>query len=328
DVARTIHDISQPGHNIRSNVHPYFAPMMKPLSYALQRLGVTAGVSAILLNSAAAALGLMATGLYLRLRGVARTDAVLAVCLMAGSATMVVQGSLPGTFIFSLLFIALGHCLLAWHVRAPDGGTLARVRWGRELIWHITGIMNYGITDSNAFMTWVCYGLAEKEKKRWIRSCLFAVGLIVIGFGLAKLAKSSTDLTLETRWMTNTEDRGGNMPHPFLHSASTSLAWSIVAPMPQHAETMDRRHWHITAFHHWFYTPPDWGLVIIWFGIAGAAIWAAVTDTDPAGRRLTMALIICLLFHIGLHCFYYVIGRACSAIAAIRYSWSLPCSRL
>ncbi len=306
DAERAIHDLSKPGHNIRGNVHPLFAPMFKPFSLLLQKLGISAGISAILMNSGAASVGIILAGIYARMRGAARLDALLAAALLMGSATLVVQGSIPGTFAFSLIFVAAGNVLLAWHLQLPDEKVSAAVRKTRLALWHGVGLANFGVTNSNFVMSFLNYGLAGRELFAWKRALRYAAILLPLGFLLAWLCKSSLDLWVERRWLyEGFEGRGPNLDHPFWESLCTALFWSVVAPCPALVTTLDERHWQIAAFHSWDYSPIGACLVLLWIALLAVSCFGAARE-DAVGRKLTLALLASLAFHVALHSFYYV----------------------
>lgn len=305
DVVRNITNMTEAGMNDRSNVHPLFAAIVRPFCLLIQKLGITKGISAILMNAAAGAAGLFVLAAYLRLRAVSRIDTLLVVLLMASSATWLLQTAVPGTYIFSLCVIGLTQLLVAWGLRRPDGELARGRRFLREGAWLLTGILNYGFTVTNGFMSFVSYGFARKGIFGWMRAAVYGAVVLAVGLALGTFAGSYMHYGGERIWFYDNPTRGFTPYSPLLHSASANLFWSYVLPLPTWTFTNDQRHWKVLTFLYWNYSAIGWALVAVMAAIVGSAAWAAVTDPDRIGRRLSAALAVCLVFHILIHTIYF-----------------------
>lgn len=307
DIERNIRDISEPGHNGRSNAHPLMAHFCKPFAIAIQSLGITQGVSAIIFNSMAGALGLLITAWYLRLRGVGRLDSWLICALMASSTTFIFQSALPGTYIFSFCVIGLSNILLFSQLTRPEPLPDRRMTLARESAWIVTGILNYGFTVTNGFMSFMTYAFGRTGKRGLVRSVLYGAVVLGLGLGLSWLLGSSLNIWLERRWLGPADPiRGANMEHPFFHAFSSFLAWSFVAPTPRIGQTLDDRGWTLAAFHDWNYEWGGWILMLIWLALLVAALATAAMQKDSLNRRLNGSLAASFLFHATGHSFFYV----------------------
>ena len=306
DIARNLRNISEPGYSERSNVHPLFTVVIKPFGLLIQRLGITQGVSAIIVNAAAGGFGLLLTAFYLRLRGLTRLDTLLVTLLMGSSAAWIVASTLPGTYLFSLCVIAASNLLLIWALQRPDSQLPRPTRWGREGLWLLTGVLNYGFTVTNGLMSFISYGFGQRGRKGWLRAIAYGALVLVIGLAASKLTGSVMNMWDERVWTYDKSMRGENVVNPLTHSISVSLAWTYVVPNPSLSHVPDQRTWDILTALHWSYTPLGWLLVTLWICFAGAAGWALIKDRDPMSQRLSLALILCLGFHTLLHTYYSV----------------------
>jgi hypothetical protein len=309
DTARNIRTIGDTGIDERSNVHPLFAVTTRPFAQLVQRLGVTPGISAIVVTAAAAALGLLMTALYFRLRGVSRAGAFVGMALTAASATWIFEATLPGTSIFHLWVLAALNCLLVWSLRRPEPP--AGLRRLRAALWWAFGVLNYGYTVTAGLTSFLIYGFSRPggrgPAQSWTRAVGYGALILVSGIALSWLAGSSLSMWIERRWIVETEFHGPGMANPFLHSLSSNLVWSFVAPAIEPAPLPDGR--VIYSFINWNYRGLEWLLVAGWLAILLAAARALHADRDPIGRRLNLALLVCLAVHILFHTFYYVTGE-------------------
>ncbi len=306
DIERNLRAISERGFNGRSNVHPLFAPTVKPFALLIQRMGITAGMSAIILNAAAGMGGLLLTAWYLRLRGVSRLDAWLLCLLMASTAIWIFQSALPGTYIFSLCIIVISHILLYWTVGQADPRLRPRIRGLREGAWFISAVLNYGFTVTNGFLSFLTYGFARRGWKSWARATVWAAGVLICGVALSWLVGSQLNIGVEHVWLHDASMRGQSIENPFLHSFSTYLVWGFVAPIARMGTMTDPRGWDIITFHEWNYSAVGWCVAMLWTILFALAAWAMLTDPNRDSRRFSLALVACFVFHALLHCFYHV----------------------
>jgi hypothetical protein len=313
DVSRNIRTIGYLGADERSNVHPLFATATRPLAQLLQLLGITPGVSAIIVTAAAAALGLVLTAAYFRLRGIGRAGSLVGMSLMAASATWSFQAPLPGTGIFHVWVLAALNCLLVQSLRCPD--LPAGLHRRREILWWAFGVLNYGYTVTAGLMSFLLYGFSRPGVRAnsprwacgWARAVAYGALVLLSGIALSWLVGSSLAMWMERRWIVEPEFHGAGIAHPVLHSLSANLVWSFVAPTTEPASLPDG---HVAySFMQWTYQGWAWPLVAGWLAILLAAACAMATDRDPIDRRLNLALLVCLAFHILFHVGYYVTGE-------------------
>ena len=305
DIARAIDLMTVPYFNDRNNVHPLFAYLLKPMGLFIVRTGlVTPGVAAIILNAAFGVLGLWVTAFYLRLRRVARLDAFLLTLIMAGSINWICQSAFPSTPVFSLSVIALTYCLLLWSLRRPDAALSPAWRWAREGLWVISGLVNYGLTVTNGFISFLAYGFSRKGGRGWARAVSY--GALVLGLGLlsAEMVGSSIDLIREKHFILDHKTHGAPLPYPGLMATSTSLIWCFVAPELTQTISTDARAVTCSVYIENRYTALGWVLFAIWLGLLCLGAWAVWHERDPVARRSNWALLAGLVFIIVLHRFY------------------------
>lgn len=306
DVAREISNMAEPGKNLRSNVHPLFTALTKPVGLLLQEFGVTRHMAAVLMGAAAGAGGLLAAGWYFHQRRLARFEVCLAVLLLASTATVVFESVLPGTFMFSMATIALLHGLLAWTLRRPPRSLRPAVRRTRAGLWLLTGVVAYGITVSNGVFAFLAHGFAGRGGPRgWTRSAGYGALVLALGLGLTWCFGSLFNLHVEARWLSDSAFKGRSLGHPLIMSLSAALGWSVVAPQPHLVPHISGR--TMATICAWDYSPGAWLLVGCWLVLLLGALAAALRERSPYGRRLTLALLPPLLFHVLLHV-YYVTG--------------------
>lgn len=303
DAGRNMAIFTQPGlHNKadfeRSNVHPLFSPVVKPWARFIQLFGVTPGTSAVIVNSAAAALGLLLAGWYLARRKLDNFDVLLLVVLMGASATWVCLSPIPGSYMFSLCVIILSFVMTQWMLERPDDTISENTRWLRESLWYGSGLLNYGITVSNGMFSFLAYGFGRRGLPGWIRAVIY--GVVVLGSGLlfTKWFGSDTNILAERQWYENDELRGGTPPWMNVIIAATPLVWSFVVPWPTLRPGF-------AGILNWNFNGAEWVLVAAWLLLLGVALREAALDFDPIGRRLSAGLAACLLFHIVMHRFYF-----------------------
>lgn len=305
DVSLNIDNMTQPHFNSRNNVHPLFAFLIKPLGLLVIKTGfVTRGVAAILVNAAFGVLGLWLTAWYLRLRRVGRLDTFLLVLVMAGSIGWICQSAIPSSPCFSLCVIALTHILLVWTLRQPDATLRPVGRWGRNALWVISGVVNYGLTVTNGFLSFLTYGFSRTGLRGWARAVVY--GALVLGLGMASawMVGSSLDLILEKHFVVDHETHGAPLPYPGFMATSTSLVWSFVAPNLVQTISADARAVTCSVYLEHCYTATGWALLVAWMALVCLGAWAVWRESEPQARRCNHALLAGLVFIIVLHRFY------------------------
>jgi hypothetical protein len=308
DIDRTIRGIADPNfYYDRSNVHPLFTTLLRPFARLVRSLGITVGMAAIIVNAAAGAWGLLATAWYLRLRAAARLDVCLATLTMASGTTWMFQSALPSTPIFSMLFIALIHVLLVETLRRPPAALSSLARKGREALWVVAGIANYGLAVSNGLMAFFDYGFGRLTRpwwRAWLRAAAYGAIVLAAGYFCAWRAGAYLNFWREVYWLVPTPYSGTPSAWPLLQSLATSLAWTAVSPIPHVGPTQDDRQWLILAFNEWRFTPLGWILISTWIVLLILALRAVWKDRTPQAWRLNAALISGLAFHVLLHRWY------------------------
>lgn len=310
DTLRNIQILTVPGFHLadleRSNVHPLFHFFVKPWAPLIQRVGITPGVSGIIVNAAAGAAALLLAAWYFRRHGLARLDAWLLTLLMASSATWVCMSAIPCTYIFSLDAIILAFILAHWSLSRPDPVLTAPIRWGREAAWLLIGLLNYGITVTNGVIAFLAYGFGHRGRRAWLRAVLYGALVLGLGVALTALTGSLLNIWFEKEWVVNPTFRGGTPPHMTLIALATPTLWTFIAPSPTLNPLFSTQGWvTVGGILQWRFSAFDWLLLALCFVLLVAAAWAALVDRDPVSRRLSAGLAAALAFHITMHRFYY-----------------------
>lgn len=311
DSQRHIEILTEPGlHNPadreRTNVHPLFSPLVKPWGQILQKIGISKGISGVIVNAAAGACALILAAWFFRRRGVARLDVWLLTLLMGASSTWISMSVIPGPYIFSLNVIILTFILAEWTLRRPDAALSTPARRGRGALWLTTGVLNYGLTVTNGMMSFLAYGFARNGRRGWVRAAWYGAAVLGVGIGLSYLAGSYLDLWVERQWVADNALRGGESPMVTLLTLVTPTLWSLAVPWPtfQHF-TYQGDTTLIGGILHWNYSGAEWVLVAACAALLAVAAWAVARDRDPLGRRLSAGLGACLAFHMLMHRFYH-----------------------
>lgn len=310
DAQRNIQILTEPGNRdadmARSNVHPLFPILFKPWAPLIQRLHITPAISGIIVNAAAGAGALLLVAWYFRRRRLPRADAWNLTFLLASSATWVCMSAIPGTYIFSLNFIILSFILAHWALARPDPQMSPAGRRGREALWLVVGIVNYGITVTNGMISVLAYGFSRRGRPGWIRAAVYGVLIIALGVALSILAGSFLNFWGERQWLVNDELRGGTPQHMTLIALVTPTLWSFLVPAPTlHSLLVNGRPAPISGILHWNFHGLEWLLLGLCAALILAGIYGLFADRDPVSRRLTAGLAAALAFHTIMHRFYY-----------------------
>ncbi|MCE5228017.1 hypothetical protein LLG95_00270 [bacterium] len=296
DAERNIRNLTESGFNDRSNVHPFFTLIFKPVGRAVIRCGITPGTAGVVVNAAAGALAVLLFALYLRMRGIARAETVALALLFAASTTLVIESAVPTTFLFSLFVIIATHLLLIHSWRRERDVLL-------EIWWLIAGLVNYGVTITAGFLAFLAYGFSRRDRRGWLHSFFYGAAVFGLGLVLTFMVGSLMNITAERQFLF-----GYKGPYnPFLaliHTLSSFLAWNVVAPIPQ--ISVSDIGVQLLTFQSWHYTPLGWLMLLLWIALFACGLWAALVDRDESSRRFSAALAASLGFAILLHVFYYV----------------------
>jgi hypothetical protein len=305
DVPRVIADLTRfDANHYRTKVHPLFVILLNPLGTALKALLGAPRPAALLLNSAAGALGVALFHLLLRQLGVAAGRAILWTALFALSSSQLFFGSIPETYAFSgasllLLFVLFAH-------GAASGWSFVAA-----------GVVSFGMTVSNlAVAVWLRACAADQRRGIWpavprlvgyiaaVAGLTAALGMLqALWYPRAKLFFGPAALQEETQYafLPGTPAAFGQRVADL---AASSLLFNLAAPNLTIAKAGQRR--PATAF-----VRPGAGALRP-VGLAHVALWAAVltaatawgarqrVDRQPAARALLGAL----AFQLVLHFFY------------------------
>ena len=311
DTLRFMEIFTEPGiHNQadleRSNVHPLFSIMIKPWAPLVQKLGLTKGVSAVVVNAAGGAIALLLAAWFFIRRKMDLIEAWLLTLLMGASATWVCMSAIPASYIFSLSLIILSFIMTDWTLKHPDGELTAMARWGRETLWLAAGLINYGITVSNGMISFLAYGFGRRGRRGWVRAVVYGALVLGLGMALSKLMGSSLNMVAERQWYVNDALRGGTPRYMNLITLETPTLWSFVVPWPTFHGLADQgKIYQIAGILNWNFKGVDWLLLGIWTALLTTALIAALADRDAVGRRLSAALAAALAFHVVMHRFYF-----------------------
>lgn len=259
----------------------------------------------MIVNAAAATLGLLLTALYLRMRGVSRRGSFLGMALLGASSTWLLAAPVPGSYIFHVWVLAALNILLVWTLRQPSVSNEMRL-W-REALWLAAGAINYGYTVTCGIYSFIVYAFSRTGRVRWMRAAAYGAAVLAIGLALTWAAGSSFDMWGERRWVSGEEFHGGGEAHSFVDSVSCHLVWSVVTPNLTDGQLPDGR--IIKTIRSWDYSKIGWALAAGWMAILLASSCAAIAQRDPMNRAMNLALAACLAFQIVFHSFYYVTGE-------------------
>ncbi len=308
DSKRVVADISVPGANDRSNVHPLFVVFFKPPSLWLQRHGMRGTMTAILFTAMAIGLTVVLFGYYGRARGLPCWESFLLAALLAVSATGAVTGVVIGTRAYAMLSISVLILMGAVSLRVELDPKASRIKIAfREVGWLAAGIVAYGITISNGLQAFIHYLAGHLGRRVVLRAMIY--GAVVLGLGLAASTFSGAimEWTREL-WVVTPAERGGSLEHPGPRLLANFLLFSIVAPLqnlrPTPISGLEGQ-W-VLIFNDWNFSPLGWLLCAFWIVLLVWGVIAAWRDPEPGGRRLSAALAVCFVYNMVFHYFYYV----------------------
>jgi hypothetical protein len=305
DVPRVIADLTRfDANHYRTKVHPLFVILLNPLGTVLKALLGAPRPAALLLNSAAGALGVALFHLLLLRLGVAAGRAVLWTALFALSSSQLFFGSVPETYAFSgasllLLFLLFAH--------GAAGG------WS----FVAAAVVSFGMTVSNlAVAVWLRACAADLRRGLWsavprlvgytaaVAGLTAALGMLqALWYPRARLFFGPAAFQEETQYafLPGTPAAFGQRVADL---AASSLLFNLAAPTLTLAKAGQRR--PVTAF-----VRPGVGALRP-VGVAHAALWAALlTAATTWGWRQRVhrqpaagALLGALGFQLVLHFFY------------------------
>lgn len=303
DVERSIDDMIEPGHNLRSNVHPLFVLYARPLAgFYYHFLGLTKHTAAIAVSSMLGATSVIVAFALMLAWGARRTEAALFSALFGFSFTPYLCGVAPETRAFSLLSIGIVHLLACLSLRR---------NWRFPMLYLASGVFTYGVTISNVLKNFVAYAMDSdaRHAKRiaFKRTVLYASTVIGICIILTFAVGSSFNLLAET-WVVDPDQRMGSLENVPSHMSRSFFLYEFIAPMPsvEIVTFQNLTDVKVLNFNRSAYTPAVRVLGLCWvlILIAGAAI--AIRAPAPGERRLCLILGLCVALDLALFSVYYI----------------------
>ena len=308
DSKRVVADISVPGANDRSNVHPLFVVFFKPPSLWLQRHGMRGPMTAILFTAMAIGLTVVLFGYYGRARGLPCWESFLLAALLAVSASGAVSGVVIDTRAYAMLSISVIILMGAAGMRVELEPKASRTVIGfREAGWLAAGIVAYGITISNGLQAFIHYLAGHLGRRVVLRATIYGAVVLALGLAASYFSGAIMEWTREL-WVVTPAERGGSLDHPIPHLLANFLLFSVVAPLQNMRPTPNpglEGEW-VLIFNDWNFSPLGWLLCAFWVVLLVWGVIAAWRDPQPGGRRLSAALAACFVYNMVFHYFYYV----------------------
>jgi hypothetical protein len=182
DTARALGDLTDPGaDHYRTKVHPLFVLFFNPIGSALRHAAGSPLIAGLILVSLAGALAVVvAHGLFTRIGLDGLTSVAFA--LLAGFSTShLVFASLPDTFIFTALALAVCSWL-----------AVARPGWPRGFV--PAAVFATGITSTNLVPSFFLFAASRRgggEGRPWVRACaVFLAAVLTVAVALSLLQKA------------------------------------------------------------------------------------------------------------------------------------------
>lgn len=177
DLRRVVHDLArEAGAHYRTKVHPLFVLFLNPLGVLLKQTVGRPRLAALVLNAAAAALGVVLFRELLVRLGVGRGRSTLWAVVFGLSASQLFFGIFPETFAFSgasllLLFVAFA---------AP------RPAWARCLA---AALVSFGVTTTNlvagVLLAWSRRPDGTSRSRALVRAACFGAAVVALAAGLS-----------------------------------------------------------------------------------------------------------------------------------------------
>ena len=300
DIRRVVHDLARrDGWHYRTKVHPLFVLFFNPLGVFLKTWMVRPRPVALLLNSAAAALGVVLFRELLARLGVERKRGALWTAVFALSASQLFFGVFPETFAFSGASLLLVFVVFAAERPSRLGTFLA-------------ALVAFGITTVNLVAALLLALLRQPAgtppRKAVGRTAAFgavvvatAVALSLVQKGYSRNAEvfflpssiaEEASYTFQPQSAGAAAARGGELVRSVLF---TSLeAPSLAVHRPDGVPPVARfSGWTLTSVLHAF----------VWMSLllAGATAWRR---PEWRSRPLVRALALWLVFNLALYSFY------------------------
>lgn len=229
DPARVIADVTEPGQNRRSNVHPLFVLYAKPLGlFFRQLLGMDPAAATTAVSSCVGAFSVVMMMLLFCLCGAALPEATLFAAIFGASTAQYFLGLFPETGCFSILTIILTYAI-----------TRATLRAGRrhEWTWIAVGMFTYGTAVTNFLKTGLGFVLASPWKDRplpfFARAAAYAFLTIGLAVGLSLSIGSKLDMFKDV-WITQPAKRGTDLDQIPLRMVRAFFLYSVVGPNPSY----------------------------------------------------------------------------------------------
>jgi hypothetical protein len=308
DTKRVIEDMTVPGSNQRSNIHPWFTLLVKPICRGAIRLGLEPARAAIWVNSLAGAVALLLFAAYGRIWGLARFEAALLAALLVFSAIGSLIITIPESYIFSIISLTLFFMLAIGPLRERPGPAPARLASiGREAGWIAAGTLVFGVTVTNGVQVFLAYWASHRGLRGFARAVVYGAVILLLGLAVSRAVNSYVgNWFRDENWLLTHKADENKLPHPILHSASAFLVFPINGPtkdlkVQPFGDQGDR----IITYLEWRYDATGWILVLVWMGMLVFSAWAAWRDPDPFCRRLWAAFWACVGWNIFMHANYY-----------------------
>jgi hypothetical protein len=300
DIRRVVHDIARRnGVHYRTKVHPLFVLFFNPIGVFLKTWMVRPRPVAILLNAAAAALGVVLFRELLARLGVERRRGDLWTAVFALSTSQVFFGVFPETFAFSAASLLLVFVVFA-------GEPPARLRA------FLSSLVAFGVTTVNLaaclFLSLLRQPAGTPPRKAVSRTTAFAVAVVATAVALSLVQKAyapstevfflpssfaeETSYTFRPQSVGAVVARAGDLVRSVLFTSLAAPALAVQRPADLPPLTRFGGWNAVSAIH-----------ALVWLGllVACAAAWRRL---EWRRRPLVRALALWVAFNLALYSFY------------------------
>ncbi|MCH8332490.1 hypothetical protein IIC65_01015 [Candidatus Sumerlaeota bacterium] len=302
DIPRSVDDMLVPGHNARSNVHPFYVLYAKPLAaFYHQVLGLTKHTSAIAVSAMMGGLSVVGAMVYLLAWGAALPESALFACIFGAGTTAYLCGAAPESRAFSNFTIIVLELLACLSLRRGIRS---------HLLWILSGIFSYGTTIFTVLKNIVAFTLSARAlglaRRVVTRSLSYSIIVIAVSVLLTIAAGSSFNLLGETQF-TDPEKRGGNLDGILSHLVRNFLIYDFVAPSPTLENvTFGEMNNKIVTFKESQLVGFQTILALFWGGMLVASIALALLRRQRSEIKMAAILAFCLAMDFALFSQYYV----------------------
>jgi hypothetical protein len=306
DVPRVIGDLTLvESKHYRTKVHPLFVLLLNPLGATLTLITRSPLLSALLLSSLAGALCVLLARAFFERMGVGPPRSLLYSALLGASATHLVFGPVPETFVFAALSLVLLYLLAARHPGSLDYFVPA-------------GVFALGMVTTNFVQSVVVFAFSASRGRlsRPVLRKLLAFGSLVLAWsaGLSMLQgviyPSSVPFFLPDAYQEDLRylaplDEPGALAERATRLLAHLFLYNLVAPAPHVWRTTTREGPWVS-----FDAPAEpmsdplfliasgvWLFLLLW------GLQRFLTRNDP-WRPIQNSLAVCLLLNFFLHLVY------------------------